>query len=94
MDSSGYHQTVKRCWLIWECSDHHKAGGPIITYPTKLAIATGKLAIVNEKKGLGNCSGENCTLQAAVIAPMKCKGEVAGMVKLYETSQGSLSTFP
>ena len=57
---------------IGECSDHHKAGGPIITYPTKQAIATGELMIVKDK-GL-NCPVKNCTLQAAVIAPMKCKG--------------------
>ncbi|MDI9447259.1 MAG: histidine kinase [Bacillota bacterium] len=74
---------------IGECSDHHKAGGPIITYPTKQAIATGELMIVKDKKGL-NCPVKNCTLQAAVIAPMKCKGEVAGTVKLYQTSQGNL----
>jgi two-component system LytT family sensor kinase len=53
------------------------------------AIATGELMIVKDKKGL-NCPEKNCTLQAAVIAPMKCKGEVAGTVKLYQTNQGDL----
>lgn len=45
--------------------------------------------IIKDKKGL-NCPEKKCTLQAAVIAPMKCKGEVAGTVKLYQTSQGNL----
>ena len=74
---------------IGECSDHHKAGGPIITHSTMQAIATGELMIIKDKKGL-NCPEKNCTLQAAVIAPMKCKGEVAGTVKLYQTNQGDL----
>jgi len=74
---------------IGECSDHHKAGGPIITYATKQAIQTGELIIIKDKKGL-NCPEKNCSLQAAVIAPLKCKGEVAGSVKLYQTSQGDL----
>ncbi|NPV73609.1 MAG: histidine kinase [Pelotomaculum sp.] len=74
---------------IGEGSDHHKAGGPIITYATKQALETGELIIIKDKKGL-NCPEKNCSLQAAVIAPLKCKGEVAGTVKLYQTSQGDL----
>lgn len=74
---------------IGECSDHHKAGGPIITYATKQAINTGELIIIKDKKGL-QCPEKGCTLQSAVIAPLKCKGEVAGTVKLYQTRQGKL----
>lgn len=74
---------------IGEGADHHKAGGPIITYATKQAVVTGELMIIKDKKGL-NCPEKNCSLQAAVIAPLKCKGEVAGTVKLYQTSQGDL----
>lgn len=74
---------------IGECSDHHKAGGPIITYATKQAVLSGELIIIKDKKGL-NCPEKNCSLQAAVIAPLKCKGEVAGTVKLYQTRQGDL----
>lgn len=74
---------------IGEGSDHHKAGGPIITYATKQAVVTGELMIIKDKKGL-NCPEKECSLQAAVIAPLKCKGEVAGTVKLYQTRQGDL----
>jgi len=66
---------------------HHKPGGPILTNATKQVIAAGELMVVNDKKGL-NCPVGDCPLQAAVIAPLKCKGEVAGTVKLYQTSQG------
>ncbi len=74
---------------IGAASDHHKAGGPIITYATKQAIATGELMIIKDKKGL-QCPEKECSLQSAVIAPMKCRGEVAGTVKLYQTSQGDI----
>lgn len=74
---------------IGEGADHHKAGGPIITYATKQAVVTGELMIIKDKKGL-NCPERECSLQAAVIAPLKCKGEVAGTVKLYQTRQGDL----
>ncbi len=74
---------------IGECSDHHKAGGPIITHATKQAVAAGELIIIKDKKGL-QCPEKGCTLQSAVIAPLKCKGEVAGTVKLYQTRQGEL----
>ncbi len=74
---------------IGEGSDHHQAGGPIVTYATKQAISTGELIIVKDKKGL-NCPEKGCPLQSAVIAPLKCRGEVAGTVKIYQTSQGEL----
>ena len=74
---------------IGEGSDHHKAGGPIITFATKQAIATGELMVIKEKAGL-NCPEKNCPLQSAVIALLKCKGEVCGTVKLYQTRQGEL----
>ena len=74
---------------IGEGSDHHKSGGPILTFATKQAIATGELMVIKERAGL-NCPEKNCPLQSAVIAPLKCKGEVAGTVKLYQTSQGEL----
>ncbi|HUW64626.1 MAG TPA: histidine kinase [Spirochaetia bacterium] len=67
--------------------DHHKAGGPIITFATKHVLATGELNIVDSKKGL-NCPHKNCPLEAAVVVPLMCRGEVAGTVKLYQTRRG------
>ncbi|MDD2554524.1 MAG: histidine kinase, partial [Desulfotomaculaceae bacterium] len=74
---------------IGECSDHHKAGGPIITHATKQAVETGETIIIKDKKGL-QCPEKNCSLQSAVIAPLICRDEVAGTVKLYQTRQGEL----
>ncbi len=67
--------------------DHHKAGGPILTFATKHALVTGELNIVDNKKGL-NCPVKNCPLEAAVVVPLMCRGEVAGTVKLYQTRRG------
>lgn len=70
-------------------SDHHKPGGPIMTDATKTVINTGDLMVIKNRYGL-ICPVENCPLESAVIAPLKCKGEVAGTVKLYQVKQGDV----
>ncbi len=71
-------------------SDHHQAGGPILTDATKTVLATGELKIIQSRYGL-SCPQKNCPLESAVIAPLKLKGEVAGTVKLYQTRQEDVS---
>ncbi len=70
-------------------SDHHKAGGPIMTIATREVIRTGAMKIVNDGYGL-DCPVPNCPLQSAVIVPLKCKGEIMGTVKLYRTQEGDM----
>ncbi|MCL6611059.1 MAG: histidine kinase [Peptococcaceae bacterium] len=70
-------------------SDHHKPGGPIMTDATKTVIHTGELMVIKNRYGL-ICPVKGCPLESAVIAPLKCKGEVAGTVKLYQVSQGDV----
>lgn len=70
-------------------SDHHKPGGLIMTYATREVLATGDLKIVATSYGL-NCPEKDCPLESAVIAPLKCKGEIAGTVKLYQTVEGEI----
>lgn len=70
-------------------SDHHKPGGPIMTDATKMVISTGELMVVKNRYGL-ICPVDNCPLESAVIAPLKCKGEVVGTVKLYQVKQGDV----
>lgn len=70
----------------------HPVGGSIITNATKEVIATGQLKIVEKKEDF-NCPRHNscdCPLEAAVIAPLKCKNEVVGTVKLYQTIAGEM----
>jgi len=70
-------------------SDHHKAGGPIMTIATKEVIKTGEMKIVRDGYGL-ECPVPNCPLQSAVVVPLKCKGETMGTLKLYQTQQGKI----
>ncbi|MHB8155866.1 MAG: histidine kinase [Desulfocucumaceae bacterium] len=67
-------------------SDHHKTGGPILTDATKMVLNTGELMVVKNRYGL-ICPVEICPLESAVIAPLKCKGEVIGTIKLYQVKQ-------
>jgi len=67
--------------------DHHKAGGPIMTFATKHVLTTGEMNIVDSKKAL-DCPHKDCPLEAAVVVPLICRGEIAGTVKLYQTRRG------
>jgi len=71
-------------------SDHHKAGGPIMTIATRDVIKTGEMKVIQDNYGL-DCPVADCPLQSAVVVPLKCKGEVMGTVKLYRTQQGDMS---
>lgn len=71
--------------------ERHPAGGGIVTRATKRVIKTGEHKVV-EKKADFECPVKDCQcpLGAAVIVPLKCKGEVMGTVKLYRTEEGPL----
>ncbi len=69
--------------------DHHKAGSQILTEATREALATGQLKVVRNSRDL-QCPVRHCPLESAVIAPLKCKGEVVGTIKLYQTKQGEV----
>ncbi len=71
--------------------ERHQPGRLILTQATKQVIATGSLMIVDNKEKL-NCPVKDCTcpLEAAVIAPLKCRGQVVGCVKLYQTKEGQM----
>ncbi|AEF93378.1 putative signal transduction histidine kinase [Desulfotomaculum nigrificans CO-1-SRB] len=71
--------------------EHHPVGGSIVTRATREVIATGELKVVQNKSEF-NCPVKdcNCPLEAAVIAPLICKGKVVGTVKLYQTHQGHI----
>jgi len=71
-------------------SDHHKAGGPIMTIATRDVIKTGEMKLIQDGYGL-ECPVSDCPLQSAVVVPLKCKGEVTGTVKLYRTQKGDMS---
>ncbi|WP_366922930.1 histidine kinase [Metallumcola ferriviriculae] len=69
----------------------HQPGDKILTEATKEVIKSGQHKVVQTAKQL-NCPVENCDcpLAAAVIVPLKNKGEVVGTLKLYQTQDGQL----
>ncbi len=71
--------------------ENHPVGGSIVTWATREVLATGELKVVQNKSEF-NCPVKdcNCPLESAVIAPLICKGEVTGTVKLYQTHKGQI----
>ncbi|PKM80182.1 MAG: sensor histidine kinase [Firmicutes bacterium HGW-Firmicutes-14] len=71
--------------------ERHQPGRLILTEATKQVIQTGELKIVDNKEKL-KCPVKDCEcpLEAAVIAPLKCRGQIEGCVKLYQTKEGQM----
>lgn len=71
--------------------ERHQPGRLILTEATKQVIQNGELKIVDNKAKL-KCPVKdcNCPLEAAVIAPLKCRGQIEGCVKLYQTREGHM----
>lgn len=71
--------------------ERHQPGRLILTEATKQVIQNGELKIVDNKEKL-KCPVKDCDcpLEAAVIAPLKCRGQIEGCVKLYQTREGQM----
>ena len=71
--------------------ERHQPGRLILTQATKQVITTGELKIVDNKEKL-KCPVKDCScpLEAAVIAPLKIRGQVNGCLKLYQTKEGHI----
>jgi len=71
--------------------ERHKIGDPIRTFATKEAIRTGELKIIDHSlKYICSVKDCDCPLQAAVVVPLKIRGEVIGTIKLYQTKRGEM----
>ncbi|TSB47286.1 sensor histidine kinase [Alkalicoccobacillus porphyridii] len=66
-------------------SDHHQQKSPIQTQVTRDVIQSGQLVIA--KNQMIHCSHSSCPLRAAVIAPLKLRGETIGTLKFYFHSE-------
>ncbi|MFC5711348.1 LytS/YhcK type 5TM receptor domain-containing protein [Thalassorhabdus alkalitolerans] len=62
-------------------ADHHAGSSPIKTKATQEVIQTGKMKIA--KDGEIECRVKDCPIKAAIIAPLKQKGETIGTLKFY-----------
>ncbi len=63
-------------------SDHHQAGGKILTKATRETLKTGKIQILHSAREIG-CPVKDCPLKAAILVPLKKKNEVIGSLKIY-----------
>lgn len=70
-------------------SDHHQEKSPIQTQITRDAIRSGQLVIAKDQ--MIHCAHDECPLGAAVIAPLKQRGETIGTLKFYYHSAKEIS---
>jgi len=63
-------------------SDHHAPGTPIQTEATRQAFLTGVPMFLRTRDEIG-CDNPRCPLTSAVVIPMRKRGEIVGMLKLY-----------
>lgn len=69
--------------------DHHRPGSPIQTQITRDVIEHGEIAAANVQTI--HCQQENCPLGAAIVAPLKLRGETIGTLKFYFTSEKEMT---
>ncbi|MRG86944.1 sensor histidine kinase [Salinibacillus xinjiangensis] len=69
--------------------DHHKENSPLQTEITKTVIQTGELVVANDETI--HCVNEHCPLGAAVVAPLKQRGETIGTLKFYFQSKKEIT---
>lgn len=70
-------------------SDHHKSESPIQTRITIDAIEKGEIIVADHESI--HCRVKGCPLGAAVIAPLKLRGETIGTLKFYFRSQKEIT---
>ncbi|WP_255298511.1 sensor histidine kinase [Brevibacillus dissolubilis] len=71
-------------------SSHHIPGKQIATEATREVIETKEIKIAASKEEIG-CQVRNCALRSAILVPLKRRGEVVGVLKLYQDHTRKLS---
>jgi two-component system, LytTR family, sensor histidine kinase LytS len=69
--------------------DHHRSDSPIQTQITIDAIKKGEIVVANQDSI--QCRVKRCPLGAAVIAPLKLRGETIGTLKFYFRSEKEIT---
>ena len=70
-------------------SNHHVAGSSIQTESTRQVIHLGELLAIGKREIL--CNDPNCSLGAAIIAPIKIKNETVATLKIYVRNEHMLT---
>ncbi|MBI5417277.1 histidine kinase, partial [Candidatus Poribacteria bacterium] len=71
-------------------ADHHKPGASILTKSTRYVLKKGRPYVINNKRDIG-CPVSECPLVSAVVAPLRCKNETVGTLKLYQSKEKDIS---
>jgi two-component system, LytTR family, sensor histidine kinase LytS len=69
--------------------DHHRSDSPIQTEITMEAIDKGEIVVANQQSI--HCRVKGCPLGAAVIAPLKQRGDTIGTLKFYFRSEKEIT---
>ncbi|WP_260858107.1 LytS/YhcK type 5TM receptor domain-containing protein [Bacillus sp. FJAT-22090] len=70
-------------------SSHHISGSPIQTESTRQVIRLGELQTIGREEIL--CNHVNCSLGAAIIAPIKIKNETVATLKIYVQNENLIT---
>ncbi|WP_138420580.1 sensor histidine kinase [Aquibacillus sediminis] len=70
--------------------DHHRANNHLQTDITREVIQHGKLVVANNETI--HCTNTSCPLGAAVIAPLKQRGQTIGTIKFYFRSEREITS--
>lgn len=69
--------------------DHHRTDNPIQTEITREVLQNGEIIVANHNRI--HCREEDCPLHAAVVAPLKQRGQTIGTLKFYFQSEKEIS---
>ncbi|MBN2259043.1 MAG: histidine kinase [Clostridiales bacterium] len=84
IDAIAITDTEKILAHIGDGSDHHFSGELLHTQITKNVIASGEYKIAYSQESIA-CDNPHCTLQSAIIAPLKIGSQTIGSLKLYNS---------
>ncbi len=86
-----FTDTNKVLAFVGEGEDHHVSGRSINTEITKKAILMNKYIIAQGQSEI-ECQNESCALKSAIVVPLNMKDQVEGTLKLYKTTQNSITS--
>lgn len=75
---------------VGAANDHHKPGKEILTDLSKEVIRTADIKEAHSREEIG-CNHAGCPLEAAIVIPLKIRGEIEGTLKFYFTDKTKLT---
>lgn len=75
---------------VGAAADHHIPGRHLETRLSSAAIRSGQVKVAHSRDEIG-CINKNCPLEAAIVVPLRVKGQIVGTLKMYYTSSWRLT---